>query len=46
VSGEFQAPAALSPGERASGAHWIGGWLNPSIIESLLLIYFSLKTHV
>jgi hypothetical protein len=26
VGGWVQALAALPPGERASGSHWIGGW--------------------
>jgi hypothetical protein len=29
VSGQIQAPAALPPGERALGTHWIGDWLEP-----------------
>jgi hypothetical protein len=32
VSGQFHAPAALPPGERASRTHWIGGiggWVGP-----------------
>jgi hypothetical protein len=27
VSGQLHAPATLSPGERAPGTHWIGGWV-------------------
>jgi hypothetical protein len=27
--GQLHAPAALLPGERAPGIHWIGGWLGP-----------------
>jgi hypothetical protein len=31
VAGELSAsrPAALPPGERARGIHWIGGWVDP-----------------
>jgi hypothetical protein len=29
VSGQLHAPTALSPGERAPGAHWVGGWAGP-----------------
>jgi hypothetical protein len=29
VRGELQAPAALPPGERAPGIHWVGGWVAP-----------------
>jgi hypothetical protein len=29
VSGQVHAPAALPPGERALGTHWIGGWVDP-----------------
>jgi hypothetical protein len=28
VSGQLHAPAALPPGERAPGTHWIGGWVD------------------
>jgi hypothetical protein len=28
VSGQLHAPAALPPGERARGTHWIGGWVD------------------
>lgn len=27
MSGEFRAPAALTPWERASGPHLVGGWV-------------------
>jgi hypothetical protein len=27
VSGQPHVPAALTPGERAPGTHWIGGWV-------------------
>jgi hypothetical protein len=27
VSGQRHAPAALYPGERTPGTHWIGGWV-------------------
>jgi hypothetical protein len=27
MSGQFHAPAALPPGERAPGTHWKGGWM-------------------
>jgi hypothetical protein len=27
--GQFHAPAALPPGERARGTHWQGGWVSP-----------------
>jgi hypothetical protein len=30
MSGQVHAPAALPPGERTSGTHWIGGWVDPS----------------
>jgi len=29
VSGQFHAPAVLSPMERAPGTHWIGDWVGP-----------------
>jgi hypothetical protein len=29
VSGHLQVPAVSSPGERAPGTHWIGGWVDP-----------------
>jgi hypothetical protein len=29
VSGQLQAMAAFSPGERAPGTHWIGGRVGP-----------------
>jgi hypothetical protein len=29
VSGQLHAPATLPKGERASGTHWIGGWVDP-----------------
>jgi hypothetical protein len=29
MSGQLQAQAALPPGERAPGNHWIGGWVGP-----------------
>jgi hypothetical protein len=29
VSGKLDAPAALPPGEGASGTHWVGGWVGP-----------------
>jgi hypothetical protein len=29
ASGQLHAPAALPPGERAPGTHWIGGWVGP-----------------
>jgi hypothetical protein len=31
VGGEWSAsrPGHFTPGERASGAHWIGGWVGP-----------------
>jgi hypothetical protein len=28
VSGQFQAPAALNPGGRAPGTHWMGSWVD------------------
>jgi hypothetical protein len=31
VSGQLHAPAALPPGERALGTHWIVGWVGPSV---------------
>jgi hypothetical protein len=30
VSGQHHGPAALYPGERTPGTHWIGGWVGPS----------------
>jgi hypothetical protein len=27
MSGQFHAPAALTPRERARGTHWIGRWV-------------------
>jgi hypothetical protein len=32
VSGQLHAPAALPPRERASGTHWIGGWVGPRAV--------------
>jgi hypothetical protein len=32
ASGQFHAPAALSPRERAPGTHWIEGWVGPRAI--------------
>jgi hypothetical protein len=32
VSGQLHAPAALPPGERVSGTHWIGGWVGPRAV--------------
>jgi hypothetical protein len=29
VSGQLHAPTALPFGKRASGTHWIGGWVDP-----------------
>jgi hypothetical protein len=29
VSGQLHTLAALPPGERAPGTHWIGGWVDP-----------------
>jgi hypothetical protein len=29
VSGQLHAPARFTPGERAPGTHWIGGWVGP-----------------
>jgi hypothetical protein len=29
VNGQLHAPAALHAGERASGTHWMGGWVGP-----------------
>jgi hypothetical protein len=29
MSGQLHAPAALPPGERATGTSWIGGWVGP-----------------
>jgi hypothetical protein len=32
ASGQIDAPAALpTPGERAPGTHWIGGWVDPRV---------------
>jgi hypothetical protein len=28
VSGQLHASAALPPGERTPGTHWIGGWVD------------------
>jgi hypothetical protein len=32
VSGQLHALAALSPGKRAPGTHWIGGWVGARAI--------------
>jgi hypothetical protein len=32
VSGQLQAPASLPPRERASGTHWMGGWVGPRAV--------------
>jgi hypothetical protein len=29
VSGQLHTLGAFTPGERASGIHWIGGWVGP-----------------
>jgi hypothetical protein len=29
VSGQLHAPASITSGEEALGAHWIGGWVDP-----------------
>jgi hypothetical protein len=29
LSDQLHAPAALLPGETASGSHWLGGWVDP-----------------
>jgi hypothetical protein len=29
VSGQIHVPAALPPGGKAPGTHWIGGWVGP-----------------
>jgi hypothetical protein len=29
VSGQLHARAALPPGERAPGTHWVRGWVDP-----------------
>jgi hypothetical protein len=29
MSGQIHAPAAIPPGKRAPGTHWIGGWVGP-----------------
>jgi hypothetical protein len=29
VNGQFHAPAALPQGGKASGTHWLGGWVDP-----------------
>jgi hypothetical protein len=31
MSGQLHAPAALPPGERAPGTHWIGCWVDPRV---------------
>jgi hypothetical protein len=31
VSGQLHAPAALPPGERAPGTHWIRCWVSPRV---------------
>jgi hypothetical protein len=28
MSGQLRDPVALPSGDRASGTHWIGGWVN------------------
>jgi len=30
---QLHAMAALHPGEKAHGTHWIGGWVDPSASE-------------
>jgi hypothetical protein len=32
VSGQLHAPVALTPGEKAPGTHWIGGWVSPRAV--------------
>jgi hypothetical protein len=29
VNGQLHIPAAVSPGEKASGTHHLGGWVSP-----------------
>jgi hypothetical protein len=29
MSGQLHVPAALPPGERAPGTHWVEGWVDP-----------------
>jgi hypothetical protein len=29
VSSRLQTPAALPPGKKATGTHWVGGWVDP-----------------
>jgi hypothetical protein len=29
VNGQLNTPVGLTPGERAPGTHWIGGWVGP-----------------
>jgi hypothetical protein len=36
VCGELHAPAAL-PRERASGTHWIGGWVGPRTVLDVVV---------
>jgi hypothetical protein len=30
ISGLLQRSSRFTPGERAPGAHWIGGWVSPT----------------
>jgi hypothetical protein len=32
VSGQLDDPAALPPGKRTPGNHWIGGWMGPRAV--------------
>jgi hypothetical protein len=38
VSGQLDAPATLSFGERAPDTHWVGGWVGPRIGLDVLKI--------
>jgi len=29
LSGQFHAPDAIHPGERALSTHWVGNWVGP-----------------
>jgi hypothetical protein len=56
VSGQLHAPAALPPGKRVPGTHWIGGWVGPRTAQDdaekrkvktvIRMIHFKLKFNV
>jgi hypothetical protein len=50
VSGHLHVPAALPPEVRATGTHWIGGWVGPRAgldeVEKKKFVDLSVIQHV